>query len=258
MKMPLVWVVSVVVLFVVGCTTEGNSIDIDSGEPYYPLVEGHWLEYQLDSIVFDDFDNSVDTTRLDVRLVIGEQIPDGEESTINRIYRYHKPRGMGEYTLQGVWFAKVEGRVVEVVEENLRFIKLALPPIEESIWDGNQFILPDGGENPLHSTEFYQDWEYYYKAVGVSETINGLMFDNVIKVNEINRPGPPGDIHHFVGESWYAHGVGLIKKRWEMVTENCGNTETDPMCQYKTLPVIERPFLRKGFIVDWTITGYGN
>ncbi|MDB4104209.1 hypothetical protein N9545_01625 [Salibacteraceae bacterium] len=45
-----------------GACKRNNQIqEVDFGYDYLPLYQGAWIEYDVDSIVYDDFNASVDT-----------------------------------------------------------------------------------------------------------------------------------------------------------------------------------------------------
>ena len=239
--------------FFTACDSDDSSEDFDNGTAYVPLTEGSWYEYKLDSTLFDDFDNSVVQKEWDLRVEIGEQITDGEGDQLIKINRYQRPRNSSEeYSLDRVWFAKIVNGRLETFEDNLHFIKLVFPVTEGKTWEGNQFISPQGNDNPNTSTQFYEDWEYEYVSVGEAFTVQGMNFSDVMQVNQTDQFGGPGAINHFISNEWYAHNVGLIKKRMEIVVENCGAEN----CSEKEKPVLERTQLRKGFILDMELTDY--
>ncbi len=223
------------------CSTD-EAVPVDFGKAYFPLTQKHWVEYKLDSVIYDDFDNTVRESHWDLRVEVADSIPDGEGSFVNRIKRYFKPRGSNDpYVLQDVWFAKLDGTIVESIEENLRFLRLSLPPTEGKTWQGNQFI-----DTSIPETEFYENWDYFYDKVGTSLTINGLNFSDVIHVNESNEKNA---IQHYVAESYYARDVGLVKKKLEIVVEDSATSD-------KSIPVIERTDGRRGFAVYMEVTDY--
>jgi len=171
-------------LGVYACTTD-EPPTADLGEAYYPMIEGHWVEYELDSVVYDDFDDSKTTTLYDLRIEVGEEIIDGEGSKVR-------------------------------------------------------------GDNPNNSTEFYNNWDYFYEQIGVSKIVNGNTFGDVIKVNQSDERNA---IQHFVSTEYYAKDVGLIEKSLEAIIEDDGTLP-------KSQPVIDRPLGRRGFAVYYRITDW--
>lgn len=237
----------------ISCSSDDSPAEFDSGVGYFPLTENSWYEYELDSIIFNDFDNSETLKQWDLRVEIGDTITDGEGDELIKLNRYLKPRNSTEaYEFDRVWFVKLNNGRLETFEDNLHFIKLIFPITAGKTWEGNQFINPQGNDNPNTSTQFYNNWDYQYNTVGEAATVQGENFSEVTHVRQVNEFGGPGAINHFVADEWYAKHVGLIKKRMEIVVENCGADN----CSEKNLPVLERSQLRKGFILNMELTNY--
>lgn len=235
------------------CGKDEGVAPYDSTEDYVPLTVGSYIEYKLDSTIYSDFDNSVVTRNYLMKLEIIGKITDGENDDLYKFNRSLKPvDGAQEYQLKNVWFAKVKNGKLEATEDNLRFIKMISPLINDKTWKGNEFISPSGNDNPVTSTRFYEDWDYTYKAVGEPATINGNSFENTVTISQVDKVGGPGAINHYVASEIYAKGVGLVKKRMEMVVENCGANG----CSEKNLPILERTRKRKGFILNQEVIDY--
>lgn len=240
-------------VFVVYSCTDDSAEPIVNAKDYYPLSIGSWYEYKLDSIIYDDFDNSVTLKEWSLLVEIDDVITDGEGEELTRVVRKLRPRNSNTaYQIESIWFVKQSSNRIESIEENLRFIKLLSPIVEGKTWEGNRFIDPEGNDNPNASTRFYQDWDYAYQSVNESMTIGNTTFENVVHVNQSDDFGGPGTINHFISNEYYAKDIGLIKKRMEIVVENCGV----PNCSEKELPILERTSGRKGFILDMELTNY--
>lgn len=243
----------VLTAFLTSCSSDDTTVEYDLGMDYVPISEGSWIEYKLDSTLYSDFDNSEVTHSYNLRVVFGEQIEDGEGSMLTKVRRYMKPaNSSADYELQNVWFTKIENNRLETFEDNLHFIKLLFPTTVDKQWEGNVFIAGEGNDNPTTSTVYYKDWEYFIEDAGFATAINDLEFTDVLLINQHDEVGGPGAIQHLVSKEWYARGVGLVKKRMEMVVENCGS----PGCSNKNLPVLERPTKRKGYILNMEVTDF--
>ncbi len=250
MKHKLLYLFSILI-FVFACASDDPEA-VDEAFDYIQLTQGSWYEYALDSTIYDDFDNSVVTRSYDLRVEIDDTfLQNGLETT--RMLRYIRPSGSEEeFELETVWFATINNNRLETVEENLRFIKFIFPPFEGLTWEGNVFIAGEGNDNPTTSTRFYEGWNYEVISADQPETVQGTTFDQVAHISQVDEPGGPGAIQHLVSDEYYARGVGLIKKRLELVVENCGT----PGCSDKSLAVLDRENLRKGYILNLELTDY--
>jgi hypothetical protein len=96
-----------------------------------------------------------------------------------------------------------EQTLVERVEENLRFIRLVLPPGDGSTWMGNVFIPSSVSDG------FYDDWEYEYESVDIPYSLNGFNFDSTLTVLEVDDSTA---ITKRFSKAVYAKHVGLVYK----------------------------------------------
>ncbi len=242
-----------IVFFAVSCSSDDSGATTDIGLDYMPITQGSWYTYRLDSTIFNDFYNTEITHSYELKIEIGEQIEDGEGQLLTKMRRYIKEFGSAEdFEFQSVWFEKLSNNRLETFEENLHFIKLVFPTTIDKTWEGNQFIASAGNDNPNTSTRYYKDWDYKIVSVDMPMSINDQSFEAVLQVNQANEVGGPGAIQHIVSDEWYARGVGLVKKRMEIVVENCGA----PGCSDKNKPVLERPTERKGYILNQELIDY--
>jgi hypothetical protein len=132
--------------------------------------------------------------------------------------------GLQPWKPAGSYFITPLGNTIEVIEDNLRVIKLALPLQQDYTWKGNRF-LPD---NPLKPRYGFQndldmeDWDYSYASLGESINLNGQTINDVITVNGIDRsdnvpvliPNSYGSIDY--QQDKYAKGIGLVYQEWVM------------------------------------------
>ena len=63
----------------------------DLGYDYVPLEVGAWYEYKVDSVVFDEFNNRVDSFELELRDEIVEVFDDLDGRDAYRIERFKRP-----------------------------------------------------------------------------------------------------------------------------------------------------------------------
>jgi len=115
---------------------------------------------------------------------------------------------------------------IEVVENNLRFIKLAFPMDEGYSWTGNTY-LPT---NPYQDFFVYSDnanidmglWNYTYQNVNTPMTVKGKNYDSTVTILQINDSiNVPIVIDTIFGTRtyWsetYAKHVGLVYRHTEM------------------------------------------
>jgi hypothetical protein len=227
----------------------------DLGYNYFPEKAGHYVIYNVDSIVYNrvaiSYPAVIDTYKFQVKEKIHSFYTDNQGRTTMRIERYKKqfnpavPYSAMPWTLSDVWASNRTPRTAEKVEENVRYIKLAFPVNEDQEWNGN-------AQN-TEGTETYR-----YEFFDRERTIGGIYFDSVLQVDqhdEINL------IKQIYAEEKYARNVGMVYKRKI-------NVESQYPSSWNTLPYLTdslnafyaKPILKRassGYQYTITVTNYG-
>ena len=186
-----------IVLFVtlLGCKKDPATI-VDLGYDYYPIQEGHWVIYNVDSIVYNDFTNSVDTFQYQIKELIVSTYQDAEGRNTQRIERY-KRINSGPWIIKDVWSSNLTSTTAERVEENTRYVKLAFPAKIGMSWDGNV-------------ANVISEWEYLYTTYDEAASVGLLSFDSVLTVLQRDQDLGALEKDYFV--EMYAKNIGLIYK----------------------------------------------
>ena len=201
---------------------------------YYPLAIGNKLVYQVDSIYYNDFDNSIDTTYFQVTELYADTFTDLQGRLNYRLERYYqyKKSPNDSYSnipayLKDVWFVTQTASTIERVEENVRFINLNYPVGLGVKWDGNAY-------NALNS------WEYYYENFQAPHND----FENTVTVNrEIDS------------------NVIRYRKAYQIFSKNIGmveyyhiDVEDDRPTSSALVPILDRIY--RGTIVHYKLVDY--
>lgn len=224
----------VVAVFALSSCNEIEDYSFDHEYEYYPLEIGHFVIYDVDSIVFDDFTGTSDTFNYQKMHVIDSAFTDNSGRQAHKIIRYQRSNSTQPWLLSDVWQAVQTQSSLEVVEENQRFIKLLFPPEEGQSWHGHKYLdIVDGNE-------WMENWEYSITALNVAENINGLQLDSTLTVLQHDEENL---IEKYYGEEKYAKHVGLVyKKLINLEKQNITAPWTKP---------------EKGFILTMTLLDYG-
>src|SRR5688572_15327091 len=92
---------------------------------YLPLEPGKYITYRLDSLVFVDFERIREIHRYQLKLEVAEEFEDNEGRPSYRINRWLRDSaGLDDWENNGTFYITPTEDQVEVVENNLRFIKL--------------------------------------------------------------------------------------------------------------------------------------
>ena len=119
------------------------------------------------------------------------------------------------WVLKDVWSCVKTNTTLEVVEEDVRFTKLAFPVKVDGTWNGN-------------ANNTIGDWEYKYDYTDRTEIINGNTFDKVLLVVQKDDKNKNA-IHREYYVEKYAKNVGLVYREIKdllsyTVTLNPNNT----------------------------------
>lgn len=198
-----------------------------SSEPlsdYAPMQVGKYITYRLDSTVFPNFGRNTEVHYYQEKHMVDAQVPDAMGRPSYRVLKFLRDSGgLQSWQPAGSYFVTPLEKTVEVVENNLRFVRLSLPINEGFTWKTNQY-LPDEPFLPLYSFQNdldISDWDYVYASEGENFTLNGKTY-SVITIDGTDRssnvpvidPSIYGsiDYQHYK----YAKGLGLIYQEWIM------------------------------------------
>lgn len=172
----------------------------DLGYDYYPTLVGRYIEYDADSTIYDEITFQPTNYKYRIKEKIEEQFTDSEGKTAFRLVRYIKKYDSTKTYDQTPWAVKDAWQVnahpnnLEVVEENVRFTKLAFPVKQDAKWNGN--VWNTMGE-----------WDYTYSYVDQPEAFGSLSFDKVLMVKQ-------KDFRTLISDQYYvekyAKGLGLV------------------------------------------------
>jgi hypothetical protein len=138
---------------------------------------------------------------------------------------------------------------IEVIEDNLRFIKLQLPLKEGTDWHGNSYLA----DNPYElmgygftSVDYLKNWDYNYAAFEPSFTYSGKTYADACVVEQENEvynfpvtvPTAPGS--KFRGKEVYAKNIGLVYREYMLM-------------EYEANPSGSKPFYTGFGITMWMI-----
>lgn len=177
---------------------DSNSISNGSiGYQYIPLKVGSELVYQIDSISYDEFTGTVDTTTFFLRELVEEEFNDIVGNTSFLIGIYKRNSDTLSWIKKSNISKKIVGRRYEKLENNTILIPLVFPLAENVSWDVNAL-------NSAFS-ELYS-----FKNLHESLRVNGINYDSVLVVDQKEEQNL---IERFLEEEKYAAQIGLIQKR---------------------------------------------
>lgn len=214
-----------IILLLVSCKKENTSFTTTSVNAYFPLQVGKLIIYDLDSTVFTNFNQTETVRHYQAQYKVQDSTTDNLGREGYTIYRYLRSDSTQDWTMDNVFTVFPTDNLVECIQDNLRFIKLAAPVENGFSWKGNSYLAFDPYRSYVFANPaFMEDWEYTYDDVNKPLTVGTQTFDSTVTVLEVadstGDPKVPGTEYAektFSIEK-YAKGVGLIYKdfiHWE-------------------------------------------
>ena len=218
-----------------------KSYNYPSGQvtDFMQLQPGKYITYRLDSLVFINFGIQDTIISYLAKDVVDTLITDDLGRPSWRVIRYlSDTTGTAPWTPTETYMITPTRQAIEVIENNLRYLKLELPIVNGFNWSGNTYIdtRTTSADVPgLCSWDYsYLDgWNYVYDSVGYPFTVLGGTVPYAITVQEASdSTGTPSNIVDSVvssltySEEIYGKGIGLIFKNqvyWQYQPPNVGS-----------------------------------
>lgn len=217
-------IISFLAIGLASCS-EKEDFNTDLISDYMPLQPGKYITYRLDSLVFVNFEREVEIHRYQVKHVVDAEITDNEGRPSYRIFRYLRDSlGTGEWSFEGSYFITPLEDQIEVIEDNLRFVKLHMPMREGYTWKGNKF-LPTNPYSSLYdfsNDDDIRNWDYYYDFYESAFSYMGNNYSDVWTVEQeddyFNVPITDPTNYAFKTRSVdkYAKGIGPVYREYEL------------------------------------------
>ncbi|HXU25984.1 MAG TPA: hypothetical protein VN698_02040 [Bacteroidia bacterium] len=202
MKSQYYCIFAILVLFF-SCKKNATVAPPDLGYDYYPGKIRSYVIYDVDSVVYRQVQGDTLKFKFQIKETMDTLITDNQNRPTIKLIRYKKtysptvPYSAMTWTLQDVWAANKTTTDVEVVEENVRYTKLAFSTKQDAVWNGT-----------AHADTTEQD--YKYTSFDSPLTLNGNSFAKTLTVQQHY------DVNLVYYQNYYeqyARGVGLIYKQ---------------------------------------------
>lgn len=222
---------AIVIFSLFSCTKKSEVFQTDALSDYLPLATGKYITYRLDSTVFTNFGSITEIHKYQVKDSVNAQITDNLGRPSFRVYRYIRDSSTANswtdaqvWTNAGVYYITPLTDQVELIEDNLRFIKLHLPLRDGFTWKGNKYLPPDP-YGPLYNfsnDDNMAEWDFHYDGDSSAFSYAGINYDNVYSVEEADEAYnvPITDPNAYAAKTRavekYAKNIGLIYREYEL------------------------------------------
>jgi hypothetical protein len=212
----IVFFLIAIILF--SCKKESEQFQTEPISDYYPLAKGKFIIYRVDSTVFTNFGKTTEVHKYQVKHAIDTLLTDNLGRPAYRVYRYIRDTsGTQPWTPLGSYFITPLENQIEVIEDNLRIIKLHAPIRDGDDWKGNRY-LPNNAYDTINGyDDGMNDWDFFYDGdVLASQVIQGQTYNNVLTVQEDDEAYnyPVTDTYQYGLRNFavekYSKNIGLV------------------------------------------------
>lgn len=189
-----------------------------------PLQPGKYITYRVDSMVFTNFGRNTEIHKYQVKHVVDAELTDNLDRPGFRVYRYITDSAAAQpWQPNGSYFITMLDDHVEVIEDNLRVIKLQIPVHDGNKWKGNTYLPNDpyGSSYGFSNDDNMADWEFYFDGgLQPSIAIQGNTYNDVYVVQEDDESDPvtgPSDYGSVsFSQEIYSKNIGLVYRELTM------------------------------------------
>jgi hypothetical protein len=215
----LIICIFLIALFVISCEKQTEEFKTEAISDYLPLSTGKYITYRLDSTVFTNLGRTEETHKYQVKHVVDAAITDNLGRPGYRILRYLRDSaGTKPWVANGSYFITNLEDQAEVVEDNLRSIKLHIPFKLNNTWKGNRYISSDPYASlfSFSNDDNMNDWDFNVDQYDATTSIGGKQVNNVYTISHVDEAlnAPVTDPRLYGARSFslekYSKTIGLV------------------------------------------------
>jgi hypothetical protein len=128
---------SIVILSISSCKKEMEEPStVEEDATYFPLQTKNYIIYQVERVNYSLINGNV-ISNFFLKEIITDSTLDLGGTISYRMERYKSSKVEGPWIIDSVWTARRDGHYLIKVENNVTYVKLILPFIKNSTWNGN-------------------------------------------------------------------------------------------------------------------------
>jgi hypothetical protein len=212
-------------LLILGCSPEKEELQVETIPQYLPLQAGKFITYRLDSLVFTQAGRGEETHYYEEKNIVDAQIADNLGRPAYRVFRYLRDTSRTQaWRPSGSYFITPLENSAEVIEDNMRVIKLVAPIAEGKTWKGNRFLTsePFGAKFNFSNDDAMGDWDFITESTQDTAKFGSQLLNNVITITSIDESlnAPVRDAGAYGARTFatekFAKGVGSVYQEFIM------------------------------------------
>ncbi len=191
-------------LLVSGCKKDVyETVNRSYGKGYVNTKIGAYNIYKVEEIIYDDFSQTVDTFRYQLKEVNESMFSDNLNRKALRVERY-KLNNKSQWEIFNVWYTIEDNVAVEKIEDNKRLVKLSFPLSDEVVWNLNAY----NSENSMY---------VYYDFIHQKYKMDTFLFDSAVAVKS---DAVNSSVRQRQYIEIYAKNIGLVYKNIVSIDRN--------------------------------------
>ena len=217
-------------MLLTACKKKDNAIPaVDYS--YFPQGIGHYVIYDVDSVVHDDFAKTTTTFRFQIKEVIESTFPDNSGRPVQRVEKYKRENASVPWRFQLAFTMYLGDNKGERFENNRRYISLTFPPELNRPWSSPSY---DGNDT----------WSCKYTSIDQPLTLGNNTMASTVTVTQIDEENL---IKKEYSVEKYAKNIGLVYKEY---IKDSSNVIPNP-------PVPLKDRISGGLEYKMTLNSYG-
>lgn len=188
--------ISLMALIMQACLQQNETLEPAKPEAYINFSKGDWRQYTVDSIVYDDFTNTIDTFKYKIRIVIDSVWQPNPNRIVHLAYAYRVLPNNGLAAFKTIQY-ELNPLNLLTTDNNQTLVSLAFPIIRNKTWWGNANSA---------QTEARQ---FRYTLVQETVRINNKFYFDVARVRQLDEQN---FIFRNFAEELYGPKIGLLRQ----------------------------------------------
>lgn len=189
------------VIFLFSCREDPPFNEPNFGYDFFPIQEGAYVIYEIDSIVYNDFTRDTDKYHYFLKEEIGKPLNQTETELHFELLRYTRGSNSEEWVLQERFSIARDRYEGHRTERNKKYTQLIFPVNEGQRWDGNQY-------------NDFKERSYEISAINDISDYNGIPTSSILEVSQDSNINL---IERDVAHDKYAKGIGLVYRFREYI-----------------------------------------
>ena len=198
---------------------------------YFPIQVGHYVVYEADSVVIDEFSGDTIKSHFELKDVVESIIKDNEGRDTQRRERYRRENDTLPWQLIKVYTTNLNTNTAETFIDNIRTVSLSFPVKLGASWNGNNYTDKESDN---------------FSYTGTDETVN-LLGNNYASTATITQKDEKNLIKREYAVEKYSKNVGLVYKQFIKDSSNASDL---------SIPFEQR--ITGGVRFTMTVKSYGN